>query len=132
MTKELKKLGWWSIALTLVFSAALSPLKAAAQNEEAQDDPPTRVARLGYIEGSVSFQPAGEDEWVQAVPNRPMTTGDKLWSDRGSRVELQLGSAVIRLGENTGLSFLNLDDNTVQLQLSSGAISVRVRRLDPR
>jgi len=82
------------------------------------------------MEGSVSFQPAGEDDWVQAVPNRPMTTGDKLWADKGSRAELQLGSAVIRLSENTGVSFLNLDDHTVQLQLSSGAINVRVRRLD--
>jgi hypothetical protein len=131
MTKELKKLGWWSLVLTLAFSTMLLPPKSGAQNGDDQDDPPTRVARLGYIEGSVSFQPAGEDEWVQAVPNRPMTTGDKIWADRDSRVELQLGSAVIRLGANTGASFLNLDDHTVQLQLSSGAVNVRVRRLDP-
>jgi len=131
MTKDLKKLGWWSVVLTLAFSIVLLPKPASAQNEDEQDDPPTRVARLGYIEGSVSFQPAGEDEWVQAVPNRPMTTGDKIWADRDSRVELQLGSAVIRVGENTGASFLNLDDHSVQLQLSSGAVNVRVRRLDP-
>jgi len=132
MTKELKKLGWWSAVLALAFSTVLLPRPAAAQdqNNDQQDDPPARVARLGYIEGSVSFQPAGEDDWVQAVPNRPMTTGDKLWADKDSRAELQLGSAVIRLSENTGVSFLNLDDNTVQLQLSSGAINIRVRRLD--
>ncbi len=82
------------------------------------------------MEGSVSFQPAGETEWVQAVPNRPMTTGDQLWADRDSRAELQLGSAVIRLNQNTGFSFLNLDDHTVQIQLTSGTINFRVRRLD--
>jgi len=82
------------------------------------------------MEGSVSFEPAGENEWVQAVPNRPMTTGDKLWADKDSRAELQLGSAVIRLSENTGFSFLNLDDHTAQIQLTSGTINVRVRRLD--
>src|SRR5258708_139468 len=59
-----------------------------------------------------------------------MTTGDKIWADRDSRAELQLGSAVIRLSQNTGISFLNLDDRTVQVQLSSGAINIRVRRLD--
>jgi len=128
MTKELKKLSWWSVVLALAFSTGLGTPKASAQDE--QDDPPTRVARLGYIEGSVSIQPAGEDEWVQAVPNRPLTTGDKIWADSGSRVELQLGSAVIRLGENTGASFLNLDDHSVQLQLSSGSVNLRVRRLD--
>jgi hypothetical protein len=82
------------------------------------------------MEGSVSFQPAGESDWVQAVPNRPMTTGDKLWADRDSRAELQLGSAAIRLAANTGFSFLNLDDRTVQIQLTSGALNIRVRRLN--
>jgi len=131
MTKKLKQLGWWSVVAVLALSTAILPVRATAQdNDQNQDDPPTRVARLGYIEGSVSFQPAGEEDWVQAVPNRPMTTGDHLWADRGSRAELQLGSAVIRLSENTGVSFLNLDDNTVQLQLSSGTINIRVRRLD--
>jgi hypothetical protein len=137
MRKRLKKLAPWSAFLAMTLSAAILaaivlPIRVLAQDQDndQQDDPPTRVARLGYIEGSVSIQPAGEDDWVQAVPNRPMTTGDKLWADKDSRAELQLGSAVIRLSENTGVSFLNLDDNTVQLQLSSGAINVRVRRLD--
>jgi len=130
MTRKLKKLGWQSAVLALALSTALLPIRATAQDEGQQDDPPTRVARLGYMEGSVSFQPAGENDWVQAVPNRPMTTGDKLWADKGSRAELQLGSAVIRLSENTSFSFLNLDDHTVQIQLSSGTINLRVRRLD--
>jgi hypothetical protein len=134
MTNRLKKIvlstAFLVIALlTALLTTVILPIQALAQDQD-QNDPPTRVARLGYIEGSVSFQPAGEDDWVQAVPNRPMTTGDKLWADKDSRAELQLGSAVIRLSENTGVSFLNLDDNTVQLQLSSGAINVRVRRLD--
>jgi hypothetical protein len=81
------------------------------------------------MEGSVSFQPAGEGDWVGAVPNRPLTTGDQLWSDESSRAELQLGSAVIRLGPMTGFSFLDLDDHTVQVQLTAGAINVTVRRL---
>src|SRR5208282_3918290 len=68
-------------------------------------------------------------DWVGAVPNRPMTTGDQLWTDQGSRAEVQLGSAAIRLAPNTGFSFLDLDDNTVQVQLTSGAIYVTVRRL---
>ncbi len=131
MTSKLRNFGWWSAVLALALATAVLPVRAVAQDQVGdQDDPPTRVARLGYIEGSVSFQPAGEDDWVGAVPNRPMTTGDKLWSDKDSRVELQLGSATIRLSENTGFSFLNLDDNTIQIQLTSGTINVRVRRLD--
>jgi hypothetical protein len=115
-------------AMALMSTALLQ--KAVAQDQSDQDDPPSRVARLGYIQGSVSFQPAGESEWVEAAPNRPLTTGDQLWADKDSRAELSLGAAVIYLNSNTGVSFLNLDDHTAQVQLSSGSISVRVRHLD--
>jgi hypothetical protein len=138
MTQMLKKLGWASAVLVLAFSTAAIPTRAAAQDQyqdqrdqqDQQDDPPSRVARIGYMEGSVSFQPAGEPDWVEAVANRPMTTGDKIWADKDSRAELQLGSATIRLNSETGFSFLNLDDNTVQIQLTSGSINIRVRQLD--
>ena len=96
----------------------------------ADDDPPGRVARLNYIQGSVSFQPGGESDWVQANPNRPLTTGDNLWADRNSRGELHINSTVIRLSSETGITFLNLDDRTVQIQLAEGSLSARVRRLD--
>ena len=130
MTIRIKKSGWWSAVIIVALSTVILTMRATAQDQDQQDDPPTRVARLGYLEGSVSIEPAGENDWVQAVPNRPMTTGDKLWVDKDSRAELQLGSAVIRLNENTGFSFLNLDDHTAQIQLTSGTINVRVRRLD--
>lgn len=60
------------------------------------DDPPSRVARLAFAQGSVSFQPAGTDDWVTAGVNRPVTTGDKIWSDNNSRSELQLDGSLIR------------------------------------
>src|ERR1700686_243887 len=77
--------------------------RVAAQDQYAQDDPPSRVARLGYLQGSVSFQPAGETEWVEAAQNRPMTTGDQIWADKDSRAELSLGSAGIGLKSVTGV-----------------------------
>jgi hypothetical protein len=110
-----------------ILTIALPPVSRA----QDQDDPPSRVARLGYMEGSVSFEPAGENDWVQAFPNRPMTTGDQLWVDNNSRAEVQLGPTTINLWSNTGFSFLNLDDQTVQIQLTAGAINLRVRELDP-
>ena len=128
MNKTLKRISFWGALLGLASMTIVLPTRLIAQDD---DDPPTRVARLGYLEGSVSFQPAGETDWVGAVPNRPITTGDQLWADRASRAELQLGSAAIRLSENTSISLLDLDDNTVQVQLSSGTINVRVRRMHP-
>ena len=93
-------------------------------------DPPGRVARLSYVQGSVSLEPAGQDDWVGAEINRPLTTNDRLWSDTpGSRAELDIGGAVIRLGSGTGFSFLNLDDNVAQMQVTAGTVIVRVREL---
>jgi TonB family protein len=95
----------------------------------AFDDPPIRVARLNYVEGRVSFQPGGETDWGWATLNRPMTAGDSLWTGNSSRAEMHIGSTAIRVGGQTSVSFLNLDDRTVQIQLNSGTINVRVRNL---
>jgi hypothetical protein len=112
-------------AMLLAVALAI-PQRALADD----DDPPSRVARLSYIHGAVSFQPAGTDDWVSAVVNRPVTTADKLWTDNDARAELHIGSASIRMAPNTGFSFLNLNDNMTQLQLSAGTLRVRVKRLD--
>lgn len=100
------------------------------QNQDPAQDPPGRVARLNFSEGSISFRPAGEDDWVTGVPNRPMVTGDDLWADEDSRAEVHVGSAAMRLGSKTGITFLNLDDHTTQIRLAQGSLIVRVRHVD--
>jgi hypothetical protein len=102
------------------------PRTAAAQD----DDPPGRVARLSFIQGTVSFQPTGDTDWVEANPNRPITIGDNLWADKDSRGELHIGSTAIRISSETGISFLNLDDRTVQIQLAQGVTEIHLRRME--
>jgi hypothetical protein len=114
----------WSVLLVLGFAFCVAQ-KAMAD----QDDPPDRVARFAYAQGSVSFQPAGTSDWVAAVANRPVTIGDKLWTDKNSRAELQIGSAAIRLGSETGFSFLNLSNNMTQIRLTAGVVSIHLRHL---
>jgi hypothetical protein len=92
-------------------------------------DPPSRVARLSYLDGSVSFQAGGSGDWGNAAKNRPVTIGDKIWVDKDSRAELQAGQASIHLGAMTALSFLNLDQNITQMRLAEGSINFRVREL---
>lgn len=113
--------------LPLVLVAGL--LATFASPVAAQDDPPGRVARLNYIQGAVSFQPSGEKDWVEANPNRPLTTGDNLWADKDSRGEVHIGSTAIRLSSETGISIMNLDDRTAQIQLAQGTIEVHMRHL---
>ena len=113
-------------AFTFVFGVSLFAFSDWAG---AGAYPPSRVARLGYLSGPVSFSSAGENDWVQAGLNRPVTSGDRLWSERGGRVEVQLGGALLRMAADTALAFLNLDDRITQLQLTQGVLNVRVRRL---
>jgi hypothetical protein len=92
-------------------------------------DPPTRVARISYLDGSVSLQPGGQGDWGAAARNRPMTVGDKIWTDKDSRAELQTGVVSLHLGSMTALSFLNLDQNITQIRLAEGSINFRVKEI---
>jgi hypothetical protein len=95
----------------------------------ADDDPPARVARLNYISGQVSIQPNGVNDWVTASINRPLTSSDRVWADKDARAELQLGGAAIRLDSNTSLTFVNVSDNNVQIQLDEGILNLHVTEL---
>ena len=92
-------------------------------------DAPTRVARISYVDGSVSFQPSGSQDWGNAERNRPMTIGDKIWVDKDGRAELEGGQITIHLDRMTALSFLNFDENTTQIRLTEGTINFRVAEL---
>ena len=69
-----KGLNWIAALVTAAFLTLLFSSPLTAQNS----DPPGRVARMRYIQDSVSFEPAGESDWVPAVTNRPVTIGDQL------------------------------------------------------
>src|SRR6516225_1481802 len=109
----------------------IANMPAVDDNITADDshDPPSRVARLSVVEGSVSMQPGGTGDWGNAMKNRPVTIGDKLWIDKDSRAELQAGQASIHLGPMTAVSFLNLDQNIIQMRLAEGKVNFRVREI---
>jgi len=106
-----------------------APNYPAAPNGASQVDPPSRAARVSLLEGSVSLQPGGQGDWGNAVRNRPVTVGDKLWVDKDSRAELQAGQVTIHLGSMTALSFLNLDGPVTQMRVAEGSINFRVREM---
>ncbi len=113
-----------------LLSCALLGLFAVGIARADDGDPPGVAARLSYVDGAVSMQPAGVEQWADAVLNRPFTSGDRLWTDQSSRAELQLGPLAIRLGQTTGFSFLNLDDSTAQMQVTAGTLELHVPQLE--
>ncbi len=117
---------WKPRFVVRVLTIAVATLAAST----AFADPPSRVARLSFVGGEVSFRPASVDDWTGALINYPVTTGDHLWVDRGGRAEMQIGTAAVRLASSTEASILTLDDRTLQLRLTEGSIAARVRSLD--
>jgi hypothetical protein len=112
------------ILLTLLALLAGLQISALAQTSETinledseSDDaaPATRVARLSFMDGDVSFLRAGVTEWAPAVENLPLLAGDQIYAARGARAEIQLGRGnYIRLSENTELTIASLSDNSAQ------------------
>lgn len=109
--------------LLLVLLLSLSCASFATES-----DAPGRVARLSLIEGQVSLAPAGTEEWAEAILNRPLTSGDRLFVENSGRAELQVGSSKIHVDQGTGLSIIELDDDVMRLELSEGTAVVRVLR----
>jgi hypothetical protein len=126
-------------ALIAAAALALAGRAAIAQTAPQTDapvatqsaDPPGRVARLNYMAGTVTMEPAGATDWSYASINRPLTTGDQLWNDESARSELHIGSTAVRLGASTNLDILNLDDANAQLKVTQGTLSTHVRELAP-
>jgi FecR protein len=148
--KSLRQSGW---VLAILLVVSVSGMCLFAQNGEnagiptslsypnnqggpadagsPSNDPPARVARIQYISGEVSMQPGGVNDWVAANLNRPLTSSDRVWADKDSRVELNVGGGYLRMNSESSLTLTNVGDNTIQAQLDQGVLELTVRHLEP-
>jgi FecR protein len=94
---------------------------------QAQDDPPGRVGRLADVQGNVSWFDHHEGQWRDAERNLPLTGGDRVATAAQGRVELRIGSSVLRVGGNSEVEVLRLDDQRISVQVHSGSLALRVR-----
>jgi hypothetical protein len=128
--KASSRFSFFLSVLTILWFSGLA-VAQDAQDQDPPSDPPSRVVRLQYVQGQVSLQPGGVDDWVEANMNRPLTTADRIWTDRDARAELTMASAALRMGSETSVTITNLDDNTAQIELDQGTLNLSVRYLNP-
>ena len=105
---------------------------AAGQHRDDTGDIRQTVARLSYISGNVSFA-RGDDpgNWQTADRNVPMSQGDRVYTGRRSRLELQVhGGDSIRLAGGSDLAALSLTDDAKQFSVGIGIASFSILRLD--
>jgi len=125
----------WTRTLTRLATAALLLLPVSTvfgQERDEYGEEAQTVARISHLQGSASYARGDQpDDWQPADVNVPMTIGDRVYTDRRTRLELQLeGGGAIRLGGQTDLVTLNLTDDTKQFALKAGVASFQVARLD--
>ncbi|WP_374429422.1 DUF6600 domain-containing protein [Ideonella dechloratans] len=118
-----KLLASWCLRLWLGVTLAAGMVAA-----QAAGDPPGRVGRLADLDGSGWLQQGGQGEWTGLQRNQPVTSGDWISTDPGSRARVEIGSTVLRLDGGTVLQVRRLDDARIDLWLQSGAVSARIRQ----
>jgi hypothetical protein len=107
------------------------PESPSGQASAPAENPPSRVARMSFIKGNVSFLRAGLAQWSQASLNFPVTTGDRIYTERGAWAELELGAYTIRMADASDLTVTNLNNQIVQFGLNQGSVRVTVHEILP-
>lgn len=110
--------------LTFFYLACLG-LVTAMHSAWAAADPPARVGRISAIAGEVSFYTG--TEWQRASLNFPVTSSHAISTAKDSRAEIRIGSLAIRIGADTELNLTTIDDQTVQLGLPKGELSINLQ-----
>jgi uncharacterized protein DUF6600 len=109
----------------LLLSSAVVCLVFATPPSVAQDDPPAQAGRLSIVNGTVSIQPGGTQDWGQAYLNYPLGPGDRIFTDSDGRAEIQVGRTYVRLGPNTDVTFIDFTDDAVTFGAAQGAVRIR-------
>ena len=112
------------LSRSLLIAVAVSGMMLAATNVKAQDDPPLGAARLTHIQGSVSLQPNGVDDWGQAYPNMPVGEGDRVFSDQQAMGELQALQVRAYFSANADITLIRLGYQGVELGVGQGSFYV--------
>jgi len=110
--------------------ATLAATLAWSSLAQAQSEPPGRVGRLAFTDGTVSFHDNEQSQWTPAAVNTPLSTGDSLWTEPNARSEISLAGTRIRMAGATQLDMLAVDDSQTRLQVDEGRIDVKTQAMD--
>ncbi len=96
---------------------------------------PVRMARISYIQGSVTWRPNDSVDWSEASSNLPLRQGAQIWVSNGSKAEVQFDDGSrLRLGTGSVavLQTLYSDDKGEfsEIKLNSGLASLSMTNKD--
>ncbi len=107
----------------LILGMGVASCMAFAGGEEY-----SRIARLSFLEGHVSFQHPNEVDWSAASINMALQPADRIYTGEDGRAEVEFDDgSVLRLAEKTDLEILSLRQDLIQVRVLVGLCSLTVR-----
>jgi Family of unknown function (DUF6600)/FecR protein len=134
---------WPHITIIAVVVALIAGLGVAfwmKQEPTASAEELPYAARIQRVDGEVAFSDSlpntdandANAVWVAATPNQPFSAGDRIYTRDNSRTSLAFnGRNFARLGPNTSLDVVSLEDRRTQLALRDGSAMFDVGYLAP-
>jgi len=111
----------------LLFFVSAAIVLTAAGGFAQNNDYYIQLTRISMIEGNVGYQRVPDEEWAAAGVNMPLEPGDRIYTGRGGRAEIEFEEgSVLRLAENTDIEILTLDEDFVQIRMLLGIASITV------
>jgi hypothetical protein len=110
------------ILVLALFAVLLNFTSYAASNDYS------RLARISYLDGNVSFMHPNEVDWAAASVNTPLQIADRVYTGEDGRAEIEFDDgSVIRLAERTDIEVLSLRENLIQVRVLTGLVSLDLR-----
>ncbi|HWT64757.1 MAG TPA: DUF6600 domain-containing protein [Terracidiphilus sp.] len=118
-------LKWTAVAAAL----AMLVVPALRAQDMQDQDPPDQAGRISAVQGTVSIQPAGSEDWGQAYLNLPVGPGDRIYTDQDGWAEVQVGRTFVRIGPNTDITLVGDNANSITWGLAQGGVHTRTLAL---
>ena len=118
-------------AIVILVAGSLS-YAGATVAQTGPNEPPGRVGRLAFIQGTVSFHDDEQTDWAPALVNTPVSTGDAIWTEPNARSEISIAGTRLRMDSASQLDMLALDDTQTRMQLDQGRIDIKTFAYDTK
>lgn len=89
-----------------------------------------RLGRVADVLGVAQTWDADQRAWVPLFVNRALSVGDRVRTEAGSRVEVQIGSLQVFVGPASEVEWPALDESRTLIRLAGGSMAVHVRQAD--
>lgn len=112
----------------IVSTTSTSPLAPTPASPAAvQAAPALRWGRVSVFSGAAQAWDLEQRAWAPLYLNRAVTVGDRIRTEPGARVEIQIGAVEVSIAPGSDVEFPALEASRLLVRLASGSLALIVR-----